>query len=78
ARQIMTTGETDRIHISQTAYRNLVTNNRFAIEYRGQSDIKDRNMSGTYWLTGINKNASTTGINTTKKLLRCPYSGSLL
>ncbi|CAF0963714.1 unnamed protein product [Adineta steineri] len=78
ARQIMTTGETDRIHISQTAYRNLVTNNRFAIEYRGQFDIKDRNMSGTYWLTGINKNASTTGINTTKKLLRCPYSGSLL
>lgn len=40
--------------------------------------IQSKTTDATYWLANINKSSSTTVINKTTKLLRCPFSGKLL
>ncbi|CAF0866292.1 unnamed protein product [Adineta ricciae] len=78
ARQMMDTGEIDRIHMSHAAYQQLVANERFVIDHRGETHLKDRNGCETYWLTSVNHSFFTTLINRTKNLSRCPFSGQLL
>ncbi|CAF0994539.1 unnamed protein product [Adineta ricciae] len=78
AREMMNTGEIDRIHMSHAAYQQLVANRRFVIDHRGETHFKGRNGSETYWLTSVNHSFFTTSINRTKNLSRCPFSGQLL
>ncbi|CAF0994520.1 unnamed protein product [Adineta ricciae] len=74
ASQITTTGEVGRIHMTHTAYSHLIEENRYTVEHRGQTNIKGKGLTDTYWLTGLNEKSSKVSINSDSTTVKCPFS----
>uniref|UniRef100_A0A915L5J6 guanylate cyclase n=1 Tax=Romanomermis culicivorax TaxID=13658 RepID=A0A915L5J6_ROMCU len=52
ASRMESTGETNKIHISENMYVNLSVHEKFAMERRGEIEVKGKGMCTTYWLLG--------------------------
>uniref|UniRef100_A0A915HSE5 Guanylate cyclase n=1 Tax=Romanomermis culicivorax TaxID=13658 RepID=A0A915HSE5_ROMCU len=52
ASRMESTGEADRIHISENMFVNLSVHSEFIMERRGQIEVKGKGLCTTYWLLG--------------------------